>query len=198
MEFCLMLEVLNPFFLWPIGVALGGLLFFKIAKHCWRVDPVPRAFEARSKVIRPAWPAANVPRPARAAWPSRPAEAQRILAGNEPVWSIPSGNVNPTRREPRVMVSIRVIGEDDAVALASGEAEFELDAMMPVRICGARGTDELLGRSLILATSLRPDVGYDKQFDAIIDRQEMDPGVAGPDGDGRRRVRAPTANNLGG
>jgi fumarate hydratase class II len=79
-----------------------------------------------------------------------------------------------------VMVSIRVIGEDDAVALASGEAEFELDAMMPVTSCSARGTGELLGRSLILVTPLRLDVGYDKQFDAIIDRQEMvDPGVAG-------------------
>jgi fumarate hydratase class II len=99
---------------------------------------------------------------------------------SEPVWSIPPGNVNPTRCEARVMVSIRVIGEDDAVALASGEAEFELDAMMPVTSCGARGTDELLGRSLILVAPLRPDVGYDKQFDAIIDRQEMvDPGVAG-------------------
>ena len=42
-----MLDVLSPLILWPIGVALGGLLFFEIAKHCWRVDPVPRAFEAR-------------------------------------------------------------------------------------------------------------------------------------------------------
>jgi hypothetical protein len=174
MELCLMLDVdvLNPFILWPIGVALGGLLFFEIAKHCWRVDPVPRAFEARSKAIGPAWPAANARRPARAAWPGRPTEAQRILAGNELVWSIPSGNVNPTRCEARVMVSIRVIGEDDAVALASGKAEFELDAM-PVTSCSARGTDELLGRSLILVAPLRPDVGYDKQFDAIIDRQVM-------------------------
>jgi hypothetical protein len=170
MELCPMLDVLNPFILWPIGVALGGLLFFEIAKHCWRVNPAPRAFEARSKTIGPEWPAAKAPRPARAAWPSRPAEAQRILAGNEAVWSIPSGNVNPTRCEARMMVSIRVIGE----------AEFELDAMMPVTSCGARGTVELLGRSLILVTPLRPDVGYDKQFAAIIDRQEMvDPGVAG-------------------
>jgi hypothetical protein len=110
-------DVINPFILWPIGVALGGFLFFEIAKHCWRVDSVPRAFEARSKAIGPEWPAADAPRPARAAWPSQPAEAQRILAGSEPVWSIPSGNINPTRCEARVMVSIRVIGEDDAVAL---------------------------------------------------------------------------------
>jgi hypothetical protein len=99
----------------------------------------------------------NAPRPARAVWPSRPAQAQRILAGNEPVWSIPSGNVNPTRCGARVMVSIRVIGEDDAVALASGKAEFELDAM-PVTSCSA-GTGELLGRSLILVAPPRPDVG---------------------------------------
>jgi hypothetical protein len=66
MELCLMPDVLNPFILWPIGVALGGLLFFEIAKHCWRVDPVPRAFEARSKAIGPAWPAATLPaRPER-------------------------------------------------------------------------------------------------------------------------------------
>jgi hypothetical protein len=163
MELCLMLDVdvVNPFILWPIGVALGGLLFFEIAKHCWRVDSVPRAFEARSKAIGPEWPAADAPRPARAAWPSQPAEAQRILAGSEPVWSIPSGNINPTRCEARVMVSIRVIGEDDAVVLASGQAEFELDAMT-------------------LATPLKPGVGYRKPFVTIIDPEEkVAPGVAG-------------------
>jgi hypothetical protein len=67
----------------------------------------------------------------------------------------------------------------DAVALAIGEEEFELDAMTPMTNCAAIGTDELLGRSPILVTPLRPDVGYDKQLDAIIDRQDMvDPGVA--------------------
>ena len=51
---------------------------------------------------------------------------------------------------------------------------------MPVTSCSARGTDELLGRSLNLVAPLRQDVGYDKQFDAIIDCQEMvNPGVAG-------------------
>jgi hypothetical protein len=164
MELCLMLDVdvLNPFILWPIGVALGGLLFFEIAKHCWRVDPVPRAFEARSKVIGPEWPAANAPsRPARAPQPSQPAEAQPILPVNGRGWSIPSGNLTPIRCEVRVMVSIRVIGEDDAVALASGEAELELDAMT-------------------LVTPLRPGIGYDKHFVAIIDPKDMvASGVAG-------------------
>jgi len=43
MELCPMLDVLNPFILWPIGVALGGLLFFEIAKRSLRVDPAPVA-----------------------------------------------------------------------------------------------------------------------------------------------------------
>jgi len=125
-----MLDVLNPFILWPIGVALGGLLFFEIAKHCWRVDPAPRGVEARSKAIGPERLAASAPlRPASAPWPSGPAEAQGIFAGNAPDWSIPSVNFVPIRCEATVMVSIRVIGEDDAVVLAGGQAEFELDAM---------------------------------------------------------------------
>jgi hypothetical protein len=156
-----MLDILNPFILWPAGIALGGLLFFEIAKHCLRLDPAPRGVEARSKPIGPEWPAANAPfRPARAPWPSRPAEAQRIFAGNAGGWSIPSANDNPTRCEARVMVRIRVIGEDDAVVLASGQAEFELDAMA-------------------LVTSLRPGVGYGMPFVTIIDPQEMvAPGAA--------------------
>jgi hypothetical protein len=146
-----MLDILSPFILWPIGVALGGLLFFEIAKHCLRVDPAPRYVEARSRAIRPERPDANAsPRPARAPWPSRPMEAQRILAGNEPGWWIPSGNVNPARRAATVMVSIRVIGEEDALAFASDQAEFEFDA-----------------RTLV--TALRPAVGHREQFVTIID-----------------------------
>jgi hypothetical protein len=162
MELCPMLDVLNPFILWPVGIALGGLLFFEIAKRSLRVDPAPRRVEARSKAIGPEWPAANAPRhSARAPWPSRPAEAQRIFAGNARGWSVPSANDNPTRCEATVMVRIRVIGEDDAVVLASGQAEFELDGMT-------------------LVTPLRPGVGYGKPFVTIIDPQEkVAPGVAG-------------------
>jgi hypothetical protein len=36
--------------------------------------------------------------------------------------------------------------------LASGQAEFELDAMTPATSCGAIGAGESLGRSLILVT----------------------------------------------
>jgi hypothetical protein len=162
MELCPMLDLTSPFILWPVGIALGGLLFFEIAKRCWRVDPMPRGVEARSNAIGPEPLAANARlHSARAPRASRPAEVQRILAGSEPCWSIPSGNVYPTRREAKVMITIRVIGEDDGFSFARGQAEFELDAMT-------------------LLTPLRQDVGYDKQFVTIIDPQDMVAhGVAG-------------------
>ena len=155
-----MLELASPFILWPIGIALGGLLFFEIAKYCWRVDRLPAGLAARSKAIGPEPLAANAPlRPARAPWPSEPAQAQPISAGNRPGWSIAAGNIAQTRCEATVMVSIRVIGEDNAVAFANGQAEFEFDVMT-------------------LVTPLRPSVGYDKEFFAIIDPKEMvAPGV---------------------
>ena len=149
-----MLDILNPFILWPVGIALGGLLFFEIAKRCWRVDPAPGSVGARSKAIGPEWSAANAPlRLASAPWPSRPAEAQRIFAGNARGWSIPLANVNPIRREATVMVSIRVMGEDDTIVFASGQAEFDLDGMT-------------------LVTPLRPGAGYAEPFVTIIDPQE--------------------------
>lgn len=138
------LNVLNPFILWPVGIALGGLLFFEVAKRSLQVDRAPRGFDARSNAP---------PRPARAPWPSRPQEAQRIFAGNARGWSIPLANVNPTRCEATVMVSIRVIGEDDTIVFASGKAEFDLDGMA-------------------LVTPLRPDAGYGEPFVTIIDPQE--------------------------
>lgn len=155
-----MLDLTSPFILWPIGIALGGGLFFEVAKRCWRVDPAPRGVEARSIGLERL--AANAPfRPARGPWPSRPAEARRIFAGNARGWSIPSANDNPTRCEATVMVRIRVIGEDDAIVLASGQAEFELDGMT-------------------LVTPLRPGVGHGKPSFTIIDPQErVAPGVAG-------------------
>ena len=157
-----MLELTSPFILWPIGIALGGLLFFEIAKRGWRVDPAPRGVEVRSNAIGPEPLAPNARlRSARAPRPSRPAEVQRVLAGSGPGWSISSGNVYPNRYEAKVMITIRVIGEDDAFAFASRQAEFELDAMT-------------------LVTPLRPGVGYDRQVFAIIDPQErVGPGVSG-------------------
>ena len=157
-----MLDILNPFILWPVGIALGGLLFFEIAKRSWRVDPAPHSVAARSMAIGPERSAANAPlRLPSAPRPSRPAEAQRIFAGNARGWSLPLANVSPTRCEATVMVSISVIGEDDTIVFGSGQAEFDLDGMT-------------------LVTPLRPGVGYGKPFVTIIDPQEkVAPGVAG-------------------
>jgi fumarate hydratase class II len=111
-----------------------------------------------------------------------------LLPENEPGSSIMPGKVNPTQCEAMVMVCIQVIGEDNAVAFAGSQGNFELNAMRPViinnflhsaRVLGdacdkfrrfsVEGTqlnrariDEMLGRSLMLVTALSPVIGYDK------------------------------------
>jgi fumarate hydratase, class II len=110
------------------------------------------------------------------------------LPENEPGSSIMPGKVNPTQQEAMVMVCIQVIGEDNAVAFAGSQGNFELNAMRPIIInnflhsarilgdaCeklrhfsveGARlnrqRIEEMLGRSLMLVTALSPMIGYDK------------------------------------
>jgi len=49
-------------------------------------------------------------------------------SGNEPDSSMP-GKVNPTQREAIVMMCIQVIGNDNAVAFAGNQGNFELNAM---------------------------------------------------------------------
>jgi fumarate hydratase class II len=111
-----------------------------------------------------------------------------LLPENEPGSSIMPGKVNPTQCEAMVMVSIQVIGEDNAVAFAGSQGNFELNAMRPIiinnflhsaRVLGdacekfrcfsVEGTrlnrqhiGEMLGRSLMLVTALSPVIGYDK------------------------------------
>jgi fumarate hydratase class II len=111
-----------------------------------------------------------------------------LLPENEPGSSIMPGKVNPTRCEAMVMVCIQVIGEDNAVAFAGSQGNFELNAMRPIvindflhstRILGdaceklrhfsVEGTrlnrqriDETVDRSLMLVTALSPVLGYDK------------------------------------
>ena len=98
------------------------------------------------------------------------------------------GKVNPTQQEAMVMVCIQVIGEDNAVAFAGSQGNFELNAMRPIiinnflhsaRVLGdacdklrhfsVEGTrlnkkhiGEMVGRSLMLVTALSPVIGYDK------------------------------------
>jgi len=111
-----------------------------------------------------------------------------ILPENEPGSSIMPGKVNPTQQEAMVMVCIQVIGEDNAVAFAGSQGNFELNAMRPIiinnflhsaRILGdaceklrhfsvegarlnRKRIDEMVGRSLMLVTALSPVIGYDK------------------------------------
>src|SRR5262249_7951156 len=111
-----------------------------------------------------------------------------LLPENEPGSSIMPGKVNPTQCEAMVMVCIQVIGEDNAIAFAGSQGNFELNAMRPIiinnflhsaRVLGdacdklrrfsVEGTrlnrariNEMLGRSLMLVTALSPVIGYDK------------------------------------
>ena len=111
-----------------------------------------------------------------------------ILPSNEPGSSIMPGKVNPTQEEAMVMVCIQVIAEDNAVAFAGSQGNFELNAMRPIiinnvlhmaRILGDACTklreysiegiqldqgliSKYVGDSLMLVTALSPVIGYDK------------------------------------
>jgi fumarate hydratase class II len=111
-----------------------------------------------------------------------------LLPENEPGSSMMPGKVNPTQCEAMMMVCIQVIGEDNAVAVAGSQGNFELNTMRPLiinnflhstRVLGdacdtlrrfsVEGTrlnrthiDEMLGRSLMLVTALTPVIGYDQ------------------------------------
>lgn len=111
-----------------------------------------------------------------------------ILPSNEPGSSIMPGKVNPTQEEAMVMVSIQVISEDNAVAFAGSQGNFELNAMRPIiinnvlhsaRILGdaciklreysiegirldQNRIEKFVGESLMLVTALSPIIGYDK------------------------------------
>jgi fumarate hydratase class II len=108
------------------------------------------------------------------------------LPENEPGSSIMPGKVNPTQCEAMVMIAIQVIGEDNAVAFAGSQGNFELNAMRPIiinnflhsaqiladgcakfRTFSVEGTelnrekiDAHVGNSLMLVTALSPIIGY--------------------------------------
>ena len=110
------------------------------------------------------------------------------LPANEPGSSIMPGKVNPTQEEAMVMVCIQVIGEDNAVAFAGSQGNFELNAMRPIIITNVLHTARILGdaceklrrygiegitldtsrinqyvnESLMLVTALSPVIGYDQ------------------------------------
>jgi fumarate hydratase, class II len=109
------------------------------------------------------------------------------LPENEPGSSIMPGKVNPTQVEALTMVAAQVMGNHVTITIADSQGQFELNVMKPVIIynllqsirlltdaarsfadrCVAGITpniariDELLRRSLMLATALNPHIGYD-------------------------------------
>jgi fumarate hydratase class II len=110
------------------------------------------------------------------------------IPANEPGSSIMPGKVNPTQEEAMVMVCIQVIGDDNAVAFAGSQGNFELNAMRPIIINNVLHSARILGDaceklrqysiegitldqqrigayvndSLMLVTALSPAIGYDK------------------------------------
>jgi fumarate hydratase, class II len=107
---------------------------------------------------------------------------------NEPGSSIMPGKVNPTQSEAMTMLCAQVLANDVAVNLGGALGNFELNVMKPLIIHDFLGSvrllaegavsfndncavgiqpnreriDDLLGRSLMLVTSLAPHIGYDK------------------------------------
>lgn len=150
-----------------------------------------------------------------------------LIPANEPGSSIMPGKVNPTQCEAMTMVAVQVMGNDLVVSLAGSMGNFELNAFKPVLIhnllesiqllsdvalnfyqnClvgiqpNLKRIQENLDKSLMLATALNTEIGYDKasqivkkayhddsslkeaalqlgflteeQFDAIVDPKKM-------------------------
>ena len=111
-----------------------------------------------------------------------------LLPENEPGSSIMPGKVNPTQCEAVVMIAIQVIGDDNSVAFAGSQGNFELNAMRPIiinnflhsarimadgcekfRLYSVDGTklnenriNQYVEDSVMLVTALSPVIGYDK------------------------------------
>ena len=109
------------------------------------------------------------------------------LPENEPGSSIMPGKVNPTQCEALTMLCCQVFGNDTAITFGGASGNFELNVYKPliahaflqsVRLLGdgihsfdqhcAQGIEadearieEMMQRSLMLATALTPHIGYD-------------------------------------
>nr|POE57744.1 fumarate hydratase 2, chloroplastic [Quercus suber] len=110
-----------------------------------------------------------------------------ILLDNEPGSSIMPGKFNPTQCEAPTMVCAQVMGNHVAITVGGSNGHFELNAFKPMiannflhslRLLGdafasfkkncmtgiqanRERISKLLHESLILATSLKPKIGYD-------------------------------------
>jgi fumarate hydratase, class II len=110
------------------------------------------------------------------------------LPENEPGSSIMPGKINPTQCEAMTMVCTQVFGNDNAIAFAGAQGNFELNVYKPVMIFNLLNSLNLLAdacvsftnfcvlgltanrhriqafleNSLMLVTGLVPAIGYDK------------------------------------
>ncbi|BAU10229.1 class II fumarate hydratase [Leptolyngbya sp. NIES-3755] len=111
-----------------------------------------------------------------------------VLPANEPGSSIMPGKVNPTQCEAMTMVCVQVMGNDNAIAIAASQGNFELNVFKPVLIhnlihsirilsdaCRSFTEHMVVGiqpnrdritqfleNSLMLVTALNPKIGYDR------------------------------------
>jgi fumarate hydratase, class II len=110
------------------------------------------------------------------------------IPANEPGSSIMPGKVNPTQCEALTMVAAQVIGNDCTITIGAMQGHFELNVFKPLMIYNliesihlladsalnfndkcVKGIEanherikELLNKSLMLATALNNEIGYDK------------------------------------
>lgn len=116
-----------------------------------------------------------------------------LLPANEPGSSIMPGKVNPTQSEAMTMVAAQVMGNDATIAFAGSQGNFELNVFKPVMIYNLLQSIHLLAdaaesftnkclvgiqpnlkriaknlsESLMLATALNPEIGYDKASQVV-------------------------------
>ncbi len=114
--------------------------------------------------------------------------AELLIPENEPGSSIMPGKINPTQCEALTMVAVQVFGNDQAVAFAGSQGNFQLNVYKSVMLHNlielaelladavlsfdercARGIEpnekriaEHLENSLMLVTALNPHIGYEK------------------------------------
>lgn len=111
-----------------------------------------------------------------------------ILPENEPGSSIMPGKINPTQCEAVTMVACQVMGNDAVISFADSQGHFELNVFKPVIakncldsivlladvansfvnrcvvhiVANEKKIASYLSQSLMLATALTKDIGYDK------------------------------------
>ncbi len=114
--------------------------------------------------------------------------AELIIPENEPGSSIMPGKINPTQCEALTMIAVQVFGNDQAVAFAGSQGNFQLNVFKPVMLHnllesigliadGCRAFDDHcavgiepnrekiaqnLANSLMVVTALNPHIGYEK------------------------------------